>query len=123
MVIVFETQTSARVPTFQRLDAPGVLILVDPPYIDDSRPTSIGSSSAYVHDEFDHRAFIAAMHAAKHASFAVTHYPHRLYDDAGLTVAGDYTSHRNIPNGEGRDDRAERLYLLDRSAAPLRLAV
>lgn len=98
-----------------RLDAKGVLILVDPPYIDDSRPRSVGTSSAYVHDAFDHAAFIEAMQTAKHASFAVTHYPHALYDDAGLTIAGDYGSHRNIPNGEGRDVKAERLYLLDRT--------
>lgn len=98
-----------------RLDAPGVLILVDPPYIDESRPRSVGTSSAYVHDAFDHHAFVEAMHAAQHASFAVTHYPHPTYDEAGLIVAGDYTSHRNIPNGDGRDDKAERLYVLDRT--------
>lgn len=106
-----------------RLDAPGVLIFVDPPYADESRPKSLGQSSAYVHDGFDHPAFIAAMHNAKHASFAITHYPHPLYDDAGLTVAGDYSSHRNIPNGDGRDDKTERLYLLDRGATALRMAV
>lgn len=101
-----------------RLDAPGVLILVDPPYLDESRPTSTGTSSAYVEDEFKHEAFIAAMHDARHASFAVTHYPHPMYDNAGLAVAGDYVSHRNVPNdvsGVGRDNRSERLYVLDRS--------
>jgi DNA adenine methylase len=107
----------------ERLDAPGVLLLVDPPYLDESRPKSLGTSSAYVKDAFDHDAFIKAMHAAKHASFAITHYPHPLYDGAGLTVAGDYSSHRNIPNGDGRDVKAERLYLLDRSTSALRLAV
>lgn len=106
-----------------RLDAPGVLILVDPPYIEDSRAKSTGTSSAYVHDSFDHQAFIDAMHNAKHASFAVTHYPHPLYDGADLTVAGDYGSHRNIPNGSGRDVKSERLYLLDRSPSELRLAI
>lgn len=102
----------------QRLDAPGVLILVDPPYVDETRPTSTGTSSAYVEDEFKHEAFIAAMHDARHASFAVTHYPHPTYDEAGLTIAGDYGSHRNIPNdvsGVGREDKVERLYVLDRS--------
>lgn len=98
-----------------RLDAPGVLILVDPPYVEDSRAKSTGTSSAYVHDAFDHEAFIAAMHDAKHASFAVTHYPHPLYDEADLTVAGDYGSHRNVPNGSGRSVKQERLYVLDRS--------
>lgn len=101
-----------------RLDAPGVLILVDPPYLDESRPTSTGTSSAYVEDEFEHEAFIAAMHDARHASFAVTHYPHPMYDNAGLVVAGDYVSHRNVPNdvsGVGRDNRSERLYVLDRA--------
>lgn len=101
-----------------RLDAPGVLILVDPPYVDESRPTSTGTSSPYVEDEFDHDAFIAAMHDARHASFAVTHYPHPTYDEAGLTVVGDYGSHRNIPNGDrGRtkDATVERLYVMDRS--------
>lgn len=105
-----------------RLDAPGVLILVDPPYIDETRAKSTGTSSAYVHDSFDHEAFIDAMHGAKHASFAVTHYPHPLYD-GHLEVAGDYGSHRNIPNGDGRDVKQERLYLLDRSPSELRLAL
>ncbi len=100
-----------------RLDAPGVLILVDPPYLDESRPTSTGTSSGYVHDTFDHGALIRAMQEAKHASFAVTHYAHPLYD-AALPNVGDYESHRNIPNGEGRSVKAERLYLLDRT--PLR---
>lgn len=101
-----------------RLDAPGVLILVDPPYVDESRPTSTGTSSAYVEDSFPHDAFIAAVHDAQHASFAVTHYPHPTYDNAGLTLAGDYGSHRNIPNGDQqrkRDTVTERLYVLDRS--------
>lgn len=105
----------------ERLDAPGVLIFVDPPYADESRPRSLGSSSAYVDDAFDHAAFIAAMHGALHASFAVTHYPHPLYDDAGLTAAGDFGSHRNVPNGEGRDAQTERLYVLDRAPARLSL--
>lgn len=98
-----------------RLDAPGVLILVDPPYIEDSRATSTGTSSGYVHDCFDHEAFIDVMHNAKHASFAVTHYPHPIYDNSGLVNAGDYGSHRNIPNGSGRSVKQERLYVLDRS--------
>lgn len=98
----------------ERLDKPGVLVLVDPPYIEDSRPTSTGTSSGYVQDQFDHDAFIRAMHDAKHSSFAVTHYPHPIYDDA-LPVAGDYGSYRNVPNGEGRSNKVERLYVLDRS--------
>lgn len=101
----------------ERLDSPGVLILVDPPYLEESRPTSTGGSSGYVQDSFDHVAFLAAVHRAKHASFAITHYPHPLYDEAGLVNAGDYSSHRNIPNGDGRDVQVERLYVLDRSGA------
>lgn len=102
----------------ERLDAKGVLILIDPPYLDESRPTSTGASSGYVKDAGGldwHKQLVAAMWEAKHASFAVTHYPHPLYNDSGLTIAGDYSSHRNIPNGEGRDVKAERLYLLDRT--------
>lgn len=98
-----------------RLDAPGVLFLVDPPYLKESRPSSIGRSSPYVNDSFDHVALIRAMSDAKHASFAVTHYPHPLYDSAGMVAGGDYSSHRNIPNGSGRDVQVERLYLIDRS--------
>lgn len=98
-----------------RLDAPGVLILVDPPYLPESRPTTGPGKSPYVEDAFDHPAFIAAMRDAKHASFAVTHYPHPAYDDAGLTVAGDYQSYRNVANGATRDTATERLYVLDRS--------
>ena len=102
----------------KRLDAPGVLIFIDPPYINESRPRSTGASSGYVKDEFDHEDLMAAMLGAKHASFAVTHYPHEFYD-AEMTFAGDYASHRNIPNGEGRSVKAERLYLLDRSGVPM----
>jgi len=103
----------------KRLDAPGVLFLVDPPYFDESRPLSTGTSSAYVEDSFDHRAFMDAVQASEHASFAITHYPHDFYDNAeGFVSAGDYQSHRNIPNGDGRDVKAERLYILDRSASP-----
>lgn len=105
----------------RRLDAPGVLVFVDPPYIGESRPLSLGSSSAYAHDAFDHEAFIGAMHNARSASFAVTHYPHPMYDGSGLSVAGDYTSHRNVPNGPGRGAKVERLYVLDRDTQPSRL--
>ena len=98
-----------------RLDAPGVLILVDPPYIEDTRPGSKAAASPYEHDNFDHEAFIAAVRDSQHASFAVTHYPHPLYDASGMKIAGDYGSHRNRPNGSGRDVRTERLYILDRS--------
>jgi DNA adenine methylase len=97
----------------QRLDAPGVLIFVDPPYLEASRPTSTGTSSPYVEDSFDHHAFVTQMLTARHASFAVTHYPHALYDGV-MAQAGDYESHRNIPNGEGRESVVERLYVLDR---------
>lgn len=100
-----------------RYDAPGVLFLVDPPYEEESRPTTGTADSPYVHDAFPHQAFLAAAHACHHASFAITHYPHPTYDDAGLTIAGDYSSHRNVPNGSGRDDQVERLYILDRSPA------
>lgn len=98
-----------------RLDAPGVLIFVDPPYSDESRPRSTGVNSAYSHDSFDHAAFIAAMHTARSASFAVTHYADPLYDNSGLDVVGDFDSHRNVPNGSGRSVAVERLYVLDRS--------
>lgn len=105
----------------KRLDAPGVLFFVDPPYLDESRPKSVGTSSGYVHDQFDHGEFLAAVQATKHASFAITHYPHPMYDQAGFEFGGDYSSHRNIPNGEGRDVQVERLYLLDRNGSPMRL--
>lgn len=101
-----------------RYDAPGVLFLVDPPYEEESRPlTGAGDASPYVHDSFDHGAFLAAIHGAKHASFAITHYVHDRYEGAGLEVIGDYESHRNVPNGDGRDVRVERLYLLNRGPA------
>jgi len=99
----------------ERLDAPGVLILIDPPYIDESRPRSTGGQSAYVHDNFDHEALVRAMQRAEHASFAITHYPHPLYDAALGMGGGDFTSHRNIPSKLTRSEGVERLYLLDRS--------
>lgn len=94
-----------------RLDVPGTLFLCDVPYTNESRPLSTGASSGYVKDSFDHEAFLAAVHGAKHATFAITHYPDPLYDAQGFDVAGDYESHRNIPNGEGRDVKVERLYI------------
>lgn len=100
----------------ERLDAPGALIFIDPPYIKDSRPKSVGSGkTAYVNDDFDHGALLDAISTSKNASFAITHYPHELYDSSGLTSAGDYGSYSNTPNGEGRSERIERLYVLDRT--------
>lgn len=99
-----------------RFDAPGVLIFVDMPYLDASRPTSTGTSSPYVEDSFPHEGFVTAMRGAKHAKFAITHYPHAFYDEAAdWASVEDYTSHRNIPNGDGRARQAERLYVLDRT--------
>lgn len=100
-----------------RFDKPGILHFVDMPYEDESRPTSTGASSAYVEDQFPHDAFVEAMLHAKHASFAITHYPHPRYDELApyLTMVDDYSSHRNVPNGDGRDVQVERLYILDRS--------
>lgn len=98
-----------------RLDRPGVLHLVDPPYLEESRPKSLGSSSAYIHDGFDHAAFVAAARATIHCDVLVTHYPHALYDDGPWKSLGDYESHRNIPNGDaGREVAVERLYQLVR---------
>lgn len=97
-----------------RLDAPGTLFFVDPPYLDESRPNSVGDGkTAYTHDSFDHVGFLNAAHSARHASFVVTHYPNELYDDAfGGAGFVDYVSHANIPSGGGRADRVERLYRL-----------
>ena len=103
----------------QRFDKPGVLHFVDMPYLDESRATSTGTSSPYVHDEFPHEAFVEAMLAAKHASFAITHYIHPFYNEAApWTAIHDYESHRNVPNGAGRDVAVERLYILDRTETP-----
>jgi DNA adenine methylase len=99
----------------ERLDAPGVLFFCDPPYLDDSRPTSTGTSSAYVEDSLDHDQFLKALFNTEHASFAVTHYPHPTYDELEWTRVEDYESHRNIPNGDGRDKQTERLYIYDRT--------
>lgn len=99
-----------------RYDAPGVLFFADPPYLEASRPKSVGPNSAYEEDSFDHEAFIEASFATRHAAVCITHYPHPLYDD-NFMVLGDYTSHRNIPNGEARDDQIERLYYLPAEAA------
>lgn len=95
-----------------RLDAPGVCVFVDPPYADETRPRSTGGNSAYVDDAFDHEAFVKKARQAKHASFVVVHYPHSLYDD-NFDQLGDYSSHRNVPNGSGRDVAIERLYLME----------
>lgn len=94
-----------------RLDAPGVCIFVDPPYIDETRPSSTGANSAYENDSFDHEAFVKAARDVKNASLVVVHYPHSLYDE-NFTIVGDYESHRNVPNGAGRDVKIERLYVI-----------
>ncbi len=100
-----------------RIDAPGCLHFVDPPYLDESRPMSIGSSSGYKHDSFDHASFVAAVEKLSHADVVVTHYPHPLFDDGPWKTLGDYESHRNIPNGDGRSIAVERLYQFDRTRA------
>lgn len=99
----------------ERFDKPGILHFVDMPYLDESRPTSTGGSSAYVVDEFPHGPFVEAMLKSKHASFAITHYAHPYYDLAApWTSTDDYDSRRNVPNGAGRDVKSERLYVLAR---------
>jgi DNA adenine methylase len=100
----------------KRMDAPGVLILIDPPYIGEVRPKSVGALSGYVEDEIDHESVIAAVLNARRASFAITHYPHPLYDHAGFAIAGDYCSYRDVPNGGYREQKIERLYVLDRQS-------
>lgn len=107
------TQLDA-VEVMRRFDAPGVLLFVDPPYHDDTRPGSTGTQSAYDHDAFNHDAFLAAVAETEHASVAVTHYQHPLYDDA-LPLADTYTSYADNPNHGNRETRVEYLYLLDRS--------
>lgn len=97
-----------------RFDKPGILHFVDPPYLEESRPRSLGASSAYIHDGFDHAGFVAAAQASAHCDILVTHYPHPLYDDGPWRSLGDYESHRNIPNGDGRSVATERLYQLVR---------
>lgn len=104
------------VDLIERYDAPGVLFFIDPPYTESSRPSSTGGSSAYTEDQFDHGEFLDAVRGSKHARFAITHYPDETYDSAGFEVVGDYRSHRNIPNGSGRDAVAERLYVWPRGA-------
>jgi DNA adenine methylase len=104
----------------QRFDKPGILHFVDPPYLNESRPTSVGKSSGYVCDTFDHAAFVKAAQAAVHADILVTHYPHPMFDDGPWENLGDYESHRNIPNSEtddeGRAVAVERLYRLRRAS-------
>lgn len=100
------------VEILERYDAPGVLIFVDPPYTAAARPkSSAPAASPYREDAFDHSEFLAAVAAVRHAAVAIVHYPDALYDAAGLAVLGDYESHRNVPNGEGRTKATERLYL------------
>jgi DNA adenine methylase len=93
-----------------RLDDPGILHLVDPPYLEESRPKSAGHNSAYENDAFNHVTFVEAVRATKHADIFLTHYPHAFYDQGPWTVVGDFESHRNIPNGPGRQKVVERLY-------------
>jgi DNA adenine methylase len=90
-----------------RIDAPGVLHFVDPPYLYESRPSS---HSTYVCDEFDHPAFVAAVAQTKHAEIWVSHYQHPFYDQGPWEIVGDFVSHRNIANGRTRSEAVERLY-------------
>lgn len=94
-----------------RYDAPGVLMLIDPPYAANVRPRSTGSSSGYVDDDFDHVALIERIMRTKYASHAITHYPTSLYREAGLQSLGYFVSHRNQPNGKGRSRAIEGLWL------------
>lgn len=98
-----------------KLDAPGTLFFVDPPYLPESRPKSVGSASAYTEDQFDHVGFVEACGRLKHADVLVTHYPHQFYDDGPWRVLGDFRGHANVANGPGRRVAVERLYILDKS--------
>lgn len=103
----------SAVDCISRLDAPGVLHVVDPPYIEETRPNSTDSKSAYAHDNFSHEAFVEACQSTTHADIYVTHYPHPFYNEGPWQCVGDYTSHKNIPNTANLNDRSEaveRLY-------------
>jgi DNA adenine methylase len=106
-----QVESRPVVDLIDRYDAPGALMFIDPPYTEDARPASTGASSAYVEDAFDHHELLDAVRSARHMRFAIVHYPDPLYDGAGFYVVGDFESHRNVPNGEGRADQVERLYL------------
>ena len=93
----------------ERLDAPGVLIFVDPPYIEETRPGSTGVSSAYIEDQFDHKAFTESVKKTRHAIFVVSHYPHPLYDE-NFKVIDDFEGYRNTRNTDRRK-AVERLYI------------
>jgi DNA adenine methylase len=59
---------------------PEVLLYVDPPYLDGTRP---GSSRGYVHEmrtEAEHRELAVALHAAR-AAVVLSGYPSALYDE------------------------------------------
>lgn len=104
-----------------RYDKVGVLLFIDPPYLDESRPTSTGTSSGYSHefDLADHERLIEAVTNTKYASAAITHYPHEMYDALGWSHY-DYGGYKNVANqtsGEDRRQAVERLYILDRSGA------
>lgn len=102
----------------KRMDAHGVCIYLDPPYLEETRPKSTAKrGSGYVHDSFDHEALLTAIANTKKASIVVSHYPHAMYDST-MKVAGDFGSHRNVPNGAGRAKQVERLYVIDRSRRP-----
>lgn len=110
-----QVESMPVIELIERYDRPGVLHLIDPPYTEESRPSSTGGSSGYVDDSFNHEELIDAITRSKHASFAVTHYPDPIYDESLLLPGGDFTSHRNNPNSDvGRDVKVERLYVLDR---------
>jgi hypothetical protein len=99
-----------------RLDVQGALIFVDPPYLGDSRPGSLGS---YV------GLYPRLVRPLSGDPGNAQRQIHELRRDAlpasdvrrRVAGCGRHESHRNIPNGEGRDVRVERLYVLDRSGA------
>lgn len=109
------TQLEA-IEVMRRFDVPGALLFVDPPYHDDTRPGSVGTQSAYDHDDFDHDTFLEAVNRTAYASVAVVHYQHPDYD-ATMPLAGTYVSYAYNANGKTRPERVECLYLIDRSPA------
>lgn len=101
----------------ERYDKPGSLLFIDPPYHPDSRP---GSTVTYHTEaiEADHARLMDAVGSVKHASVAITHYPHPLYDALGWEHE-DYASYRNRANRQTEGERSEateRLYLLRQAA-------
>lgn len=108
--VVIEQRNAVEV--IQRMDAPGTLFFVDPPYLHSTRSAITGRSSGthgYRHEmtDDDHRALAAVLHQVR-GMVVLSGYPSDLYD---LDLYPDWSRHERKHVADGGRARVEVVWL------------